>query len=340
MTADTGRIVGEALLLLGGSALVTAGLLELLHPLLRRYALARPNARSSHREPTPQGAGIAVILATIVAVVGVTYFAPAVAHDASRLAIVFAAAIGLALVGATDDIRPLEALPRLALQAVAVAAVIWTLPAELRVLPQLPWGVERSILLLGTVWFVNLTNFMDGIDWITAAEAVPVTAMLALFGLTGELPGNGTIVAIALCGALIGFAPFNKPVARIFLGDVGSLPIGLLLAWLLALLAERHLAAALLLPLYYLADASITLVWRLSKGERITQAHRSHYYQRATENGFSVMAIVARIFGLNIALALLAWATILMPSRPLHIAIVAIGCALVSLLLYRFARRR
>src|SRR5262252_5191185 len=135
MTADTGRMVGEALLLFGGSALIAAGLLELLYPLLRRYALVRPNTRSSHREPTPQGAGIAVIVATIVAAVGVAYFAPAIAYDSSRLAIVFAATTGLALVGVTDDIRPLEALPRLALQAAAVAAVIWALPAELRALP-------------------------------------------------------------------------------------------------------------------------------------------------------------------------------------------------------------
>ena len=107
----------------------------------------------------------------------------------------------------------------------------------------------------------------------------------------GALPRDATLVALALCGAMIGFAPFNRPVARLFLGDVGSLPIGLLLGWLLVVLAgSGHFAAALLLPLYYLADATITLLRRLANGEPVWQAHRSHFYQRAMDNGFSVYA--------------------------------------------------
>jgi UDP-N-acetylmuramyl pentapeptide phosphotransferase/UDP-N-acetylglucosamine-1-phosphate transferase len=142
------------------------------------------------------------------------------------------------------------------------------------------------------LWFVNLVNFMDGIDWMTVAEVVPVTAALAMFGLMGALPPDATVVALALCGAIIGFAPFNRPVARLFLGDVGSLPIGLLLGWLLVLLAGHgHLVAALLLPLYYLTDATITLLRRLMRGKPITEAHRSHYYQRALANGFSVFQV-------------------------------------------------
>jgi len=171
-------------------------------------------------------------------------------------------------------------------------------------------------------------------------EVVPLTACLALFGLTGVLSNDGTVVAFALCGAMRGFAPFNRPVARVFLGDVGSLPIGLLLAWLLVLLAQRYLTAALLLPLYHLADATITLLRRFAKGERVTQAHRSHFYQRATDNGFSVMEIVGRVFVLNVILAILATATVLTPSRVLHIAALAVGCVLVSLLLYRFTQAK
>ena len=107
-----------------------------------------------------------------------------------------------------------------------------------------------------------------------------------MFGLAGALPRDATVVAIALFGAMIGFAPFNRPVARLFLGDVGSLPIGLILGWLLLLLAAHgHLAAALLLPLYYLADATITLLRRLIKGDLPTQAHRDHFYQRAIDDG-------------------------------------------------------
>ena len=119
----------------------------------------------------------------------------------------------------------------------------------------------------------------------------------------GALPPRRSLAALALCGAMLGFAPVNRPVARLFLGDVGSLPIGLLLGWLLVVLAGGgHFAAALLLPLYYLADATMTLLRRLAKGEPVWQAHRTHFYQRATDNGYSVMQIVGRVFVLNIAL--------------------------------------
>src|SRR4029079_14864185 len=97
----------------------------------------------------------------------------------------------------------------------------------------------RVLLRLACLWFVNLTNFMDGIDWMTVAEFVPITIGLTLIGFLGALPAEAIVVAVALCGGLMGFAPFKKPVARIFLGDVGSRPIGLLLSWLLVLVASR-----------------------------------------------------------------------------------------------------
>jgi UDP-N-acetylmuramyl pentapeptide phosphotransferase/UDP-N-acetylglucosamine-1-phosphate transferase len=306
---------------------------------LVRYALARPNARSSHREPTPQGGGIAVVVAMVLVLAGIAIFAPQLLSDPLRMAIVFAAAIGVAVVGATDDIRPMEALPRLALQAVAVLVVIVALPAGLQIFPVLPWWFERALMLIGVLWFVNLVNFMDGLDWITVAEVVPVTAALATIGAMGTLPSDATIIALALLGAVVGFAPFNRPVAKLFLGDVGSLPIGLLIAWLLILLAGNgFIVAAILLPLYYIADATTTLFRRLLNGEQITQAHRSHFYQRATDGGFGVYEIVARVFGVNIVLALLAISTIVTASRELHLGALAAGCLLVAVLLWRFER--
>jgi len=329
-----------ALAVLPIAAALTALFILLLRPLLQRYALARPNARSSHREPTPQGAGIAVIGATIAAVVGTAMFAPHLVQDPLQLSPIFECTIGLAVIGVTDDIRPLEASPRLLLQAVAVAVMIAALPADLRIVSQLPWWFERILMLLGGLWFVNLVNFMDGIDWMTVAEVIPVTAALALFGFMGALSESATLVAIALCGAIIGFAPFNRPVARLFLGDVGSLPIGLLLSWLLILLAGNgHLTSAILLPLYYLADATTTLIRRMVMGERITQAHRSHFYQKAMDNGFSVYQIVGRVFAINVALACLATITLVNQFRAIHIIVVLIGSLLVGILLWNFARR-
>jgi UDP-N-acetylmuramyl pentapeptide phosphotransferase/UDP-N-acetylglucosamine-1-phosphate transferase len=127
-------------------------------------------------------------------------------------------------------------------------------------------------------------------------------------------------------------------VARIFLGDVGSLPIGLLCAWLLFLVAgSGHLAAALVLPLYYLADATLTLFRRAMRGEKVWQAHRTHFYQRATDKGWTVPDIVAHVFGVNTVLVVLAAVSVLWPG-PLGAAIALIGgAAVVAWLLYRFS---
>lgn len=318
---------------------VSYGLLFWLHPLLARHALAKPNVRSSHSIPTPQGGGIAVVTATLLLAAGAAIWVFPVAADTSQLAAVFVAVAGLAAVGVTDDMRSLQPIPRLILQAAAVAIVVYTIPTEIRIAPSVPWWLDRVIVLVGGVWLVNAVNFMDGIDWMTVAEIVPVTAALALFGLIGALPPDATMVAIALCGAMVGFAPFNRPVAKLFLGDVGSLPIGLMLTWFLALLAGRgHLGAALLLPLYYLADATITLLRRFANGQPVTQAHRSHFYQRAFDGGLSVHQIVARVFATNVALATLAALSVLCRSLGVTIAALVAGVAIVGALLWSFGR--
>jgi UDP-N-acetylmuramyl pentapeptide phosphotransferase/UDP-N-acetylglucosamine-1-phosphate transferase len=321
------------------SAIACVILIVILRPSLRRYALAKPNARSSHRQPTPQGGGIAVIGATIAASwigtigLGVGFTAP--------LVIVFSAIIGMACVGAVDDLRALEVIPRLLLQALAVAAMIYALPDQLRVVPAVPLWLERIALFVAGLWFINLVNFMDGIDWMTVAEVVPIAAALVAAGYLGALAPENVVVALALGGAMMGFAYFNRPVAKLFLGDVGSLPIGLLLGWLLILLAGHgDLTAALLLPLYYLADTSITLIRRLLQRERFWEAHRMHFYQRAGDRGFAVTEIVARVFAVNLGLAALALLTVILRSLAADTVALFCGVLLVGWLLYALSRGR
>jgi UDP-N-acetylmuramyl pentapeptide phosphotransferase/UDP-N-acetylglucosamine-1-phosphate transferase len=321
---------------------LSSALLVLLRPWLARYAMARPNARSSHREPTPQGGGIAVVAATLVVACGAAALSPALPqNDGGQLLVLTAMAALLAVVGAIDDVRSSPAAVRLALQCFAVGALIAMFPREVQILPHVPWWIERAGLFLAGVWFVNLVNFMDGIDWMTVAESVPVSGTLVLLGLAGTLPLLPATVAAALLGAILGFAPFNKPVARLFLGDVGSLPIGLLLGWLLLQLAgEGHVAAAVILPLYYLLDATITLARRIVDGERFWQAHRSHFYQRATDNGFSVLAVVARVVLVNLALAALALVSVAAHSAAVSLIALAAGFAIVAWLLLAFSRAK
>jgi len=320
------------------SLLVSLGLIVLLRPWLARHALAHPNARSSHHAPTPQGGGIAVIIAAVSVSWGVIALVPAVIGDQGvQVLAVTAAMILLAVVGAIDDMLSLRATPRLAMQCIAVGTIIAALPADLQILPHFPWWVERGCLLLGGLWFVNLVNFMDGIDWMTVAEFVPAIGAITVLGIAGNVDFLPALLAAALLGAILGFAPFNKPVAQLFLGDVGSLPMGLLLGWLLLQLAGKgHLVAALILPLYYLADATLTLAWRTASGQAFWQAHRAHFYQRAVDHGLTVPEVVVRVFCVNLALAALALSTLAAP----HLEWLALGAAavIVALLLVSFVR--
>ena len=336
MTAPHGWLI---LAVVMAAAIVSTILIKLTRPHLLKHALAKPNARSSHYIPTPQGAGIAVIAATLaVAGLALAYVIGAGWNFPVGL---FGATLFIAALGFADDIKPVPVLPRLLLQTIAVSAIVLAATCDLRIAPFMPVWIERGLLVLAGLWFVNLVNFMDGLDWMTAAEVVPVTAAIALLGLTGELPSTAAIVAAALCGAIIGFAPFNRPVATIFLGDVGSLPIGLLLGWcLLQLAGQHHLAAALLLPLYYLADATVTLLSRMIRREPFWVAHRSHFYQRATDNGFTVLQVVGEVFALNLALAALAVVSIAARSHAMDAVLITFGAAAVAFVLLRFTRPR
>jgi UDP-N-acetylmuramyl pentapeptide phosphotransferase/UDP-N-acetylglucosamine-1-phosphate transferase len=327
------------------AAILAAMLLSLalnimLRPWFIRYALARPNARSSHSRPTPQGGGMAVVMATLLAAWSALLLVPAtVSTPFMPFVVVSAAALLLAAVGAVDDIRNLPAAPRFLLQSLAAAAVLMTLPDDVRIVPLLPEWLERAALFIGLVWFVNLVNFMDGIVWMTVAEVVPITAAIVILGLAGAVADLPTLVAAALLGATLGFAPFNKPVAKLFLGDVGSLPIGLIPGWLLITLAGNgYWAAALLLPLYYVVDATVTLLRRIAAREPFWQAHRTHFYQRATDRGFTVPQIVARVFAVNLVLAGLAFVTVWSGRADVSLAMLALGLATVGMLLAAFTR--
>ena len=325
------------LLAIVAAAIISAGLTAAIRPLLLKHALAKPNARSSHRIPTPQGAGIAVIAATLLVTV-------AIMADASHVNIpiaVFGATLFIAIVGFADDLKSIPVLARLLLQGVAVGAIVFTAPDDLRIISACPLWIERGLILLAGLWFVNLVNFMDGLDWMTVAEIVPVTSALVVLGSLGDFPLSPALVAAALCGAMIGFAPFNRPVATIFLGDVGSLPIGLLVGWcLLQLGSHHHLSAALLLPLYYLADASVTLMRRVLRREPFWAAHRSHFYQRATDNGFTVWRVVSEVFVLNVVLAALAIASTRTASFAIEAVLILLGGAAVAFSMYRFSQPR
>lgn len=262
--------------------------------LLRRSLVDTPNERSSHSIPTPRGGGIAVMLA----VLGVLWPMSAL-PDA-----VLGGALLIAAVSWLDDVRSLPVLPRILAQFVAViAAVVLALPPAAVFPFPVPAAVAAVVVCLGWVWFVNLYNFMDGIDGITGVETISICAGVAVISALNPAASWLGLPALAITAAIAGFLVWNWHPAKIFLGDVGSVPLGFLCGYLLlALAVAGDAAAALLISGYYLADATTTLVKRALRREKIWQAHKEHFYQRAHQRGLSHAAVSLRIAGCNLFL--------------------------------------
>ncbi len=290
------------LLPLGATALGV----RLILPWLRGRVLDHPNARSSHTQPTPRGGGIVVVAVLIVAL-----WAIALGNNAPlrHVAIITMELGALALVSWIDDRRGAPVWLRLAVQLAAVSAGLANIGlaafAERNGIS--PWLLAIP-LGLAWMWFVNLYNFMDGIDGITGTETAGIgVGLVALAVVTlGSVAGQG-LAGLALAGAAIGFLVWNWHPARIFLGDVGSVPLGFLVGGLLieAALAGQW-APALILPLYYLADATVVLVRRALAGQKPWHAHKTHFYQRAHQGGLSHGQISLCIGALNAVLIALA----------------------------------
>lgn len=308
----------------------TAGLRRLL---LRWGVFDAPNPRSSHAVAKPRGGGLAVVL--VVAGAWLALAAVAGAPGAAGAGPVLALALALAAVSFFDDVRGLPALPRLAAQVAAVAAGLVVLDAGPVFQGWLPLWLDRLLAGLAWLWFVNLFNFMDGIDGISGVETISIGAGLALVGAVAGWSPAQIGPPLVLAAAAAGFLVLNWAPSRVFLGDAGSIALGFLLGWLLLQTAAAGLwAPALILPGYYLADATLTLLRRLARGERVWRAHRQHAYQRAVDAGRSHAEVCVWIALANAGLlagALLAVAV----SPPLGLIVAG---AVVAALLRHLAR--
>jgi UDP-N-acetylmuramyl pentapeptide phosphotransferase/UDP-N-acetylglucosamine-1-phosphate transferase len=273
----------DAVLLAGVIALVVGLLLQpLTMRVLRRHgALDQPSERSSHQIPTVRGGGVAVVVALVLGTVGATW---ANGSAGSHVGLILLAVVVLcALVGLAEDLFGVPVVPRFALLLVATS--------PLALLPEggnairVAWAV---LAVAFAVAVVNATNFMDGINGISAAQGVAAGLAFAVLAHSQDL-NVIALVAAAVAGAAASFAPYNVPRARVFLGDSGSYALGGALAGLLvALLVGGLPLEAVVAPLaLYLADTGVTLLRRIRAGEPWHLPHRTHVYQRLTDLGMT-----------------------------------------------------
>lgn len=269
----------------------------------QRGMLDQPGQRRSHRLPTPRGGGIGIVAAMLICLPGALWSLPA-AWAPGVIAGLLVALLLVALAGWWDDHQALPVLPRLGAQLLAVGVFSFTL-----LMTGLSWW-WLPLLLVGGVWSINLHNFMDGIDGLLAQQAIFVGCGLALLACSAAQPALA-VAAAALAAAALGFWYYNRPPARIFMGDVGSGSVGLLIFAFSAMLWRQDhdlLWPAMILSSAFVTDASLTLLTRMWRGRRWYTAHREHLYQWLVRRGGTHAQADAAYLGWNLLIAApLAW---------------------------------
>lgn len=248
---------------------------------VRRGLLDRPNERSSHTVPTPRSGGKAMVVALVCAI--------AVSWVREAFIAIAVATSFFTLSGVLDDLRGLKPLPKFLLQLMGAATFvilsqqrIYSIDFGAFAIPIGPLAVVATIFWL--IGFTNFFNFMDGVNGIAASQTIVSGVVLALLALRdGDAPT--VIIALSIAGVAAGFLPWNLT-GRIFMGDTGSATLGFLLAVCAVNLRPQSFVRALLPMLPFLFDTLLTLAMRLAQRQRVSEAHRSHLYQRLTDLGW------------------------------------------------------
>ncbi len=257
--------------------------------------------RSSHKKETPRGGGLAIVIITLLmwaVLIGLLF-----PVEKMFWLTLMAGSILVAWIGWRDDKKSQPAKVRLTVHLVAVALGLAFMPQMFEILP---FWADRLLMFLAWGWFINLFNFMDGIDGLAATEAAFLGTAIGFFVPGAELFG------LAVAGASLGFLAVNWSPAKIFMGDVGSTFLGYVLGGLLIYGAAadpepfQRFYPLFILPLVFTGDATYTLIKRLLKGQKPWHAHREHFYQRAATLGLGHDQVVRGTIFLNIFLFLLA----------------------------------
>ncbi|MCG8516431.1 MAG: glycosyltransferase family 4 protein [Pseudomonadales bacterium] len=283
---------------------MSAFVVVVLTGLVRHYALTRniidiPGQRSSHAIPTPRGGGVAILAGLFLGLPGLVWQGSA---DGAWLWWLLPPAFAVAAIGWWDDHHHVPARWRL---LVHFSAVIWLVAGLAPPSSLLAWG-QGLVAVVALVWFLNLYNFMDGIDALAASEAVFLCCGIGLLGLLSGAP-ELALVAFLVGFCVGGFLPWNAPPARLFLGDVGSGLLGLVLGALLLreldlgvpLFGQSLFWACLILPAVFATDASLTLARRVLAGKPPHVAHRSHAYQYASRRFGGHRPVVVAVLVIN-----------------------------------------
>lgn len=327
------------IMLFVGSFICTSLLIKVLIAPLSKFGMIDvPGARRAHKIATPRGGGLAISL--IIMVIG-----PLVEYTVTKSfdysAKVFLPFFLISLISFLDDVRAIPVLIRFVVHLMCTASVVYNfMYPSLLLHYDLPIPLILTLAVMGLTAYLNIYNFLDGIDGITAAQSIHLSAtILLLCYLKSDVITHLkfiVVVATLICACSSSFIMFNWPPAKIFLGDVGSISLGFLIGLCLLIIAagsERLFISATIASLYYIADGGLTILIRLLNREKIWQPHLKHFFQKAVKKGMSHKQVVKRVISCNFALMILSVSALYTPLVSLFLAMI-----IVAIILIKFSR--
>ncbi len=290
------------------SLILTRGLIDFMPKL---GIMDIPSARRSHTAPTPRGGGLSFVVVFSTLLPLFEYY---LAGTVERSAAILQIFLPISLISFWDDVSHMNVVLRLIVHILcSLLAVMWLIHPSTILHYEIPMSLDLAIGAFALLSFLNVYNFLDGIDGITVSESMHLSAtILMLCALRYDIIPNVDIIifiATIIFGWSIGFVYYNWQPARIFLGDVGSISIGFLIGICLLTLASasaKLFAACVIAALYYVADGGMTILIRLVKGERIWEPHLQHFFHKSVQKGRSHKRVVKRIIKCNMLLMLFA----------------------------------
>jgi len=294
--------------------------------LTKKSIMDIPNNRSMHKIPVPRGGGLAVMM---IIIAGMLYYMP-------NPFLIISIAI-LMMISWIDDRKNISSSIRLISHLIAAFIGSFAFDDHMFFMNDIiPFWANRLIIVICWAWIMNLYNFMDGIDGITATQTITNMFGFALLISLFNIDFVGIELSIVIMGACYGFLILNWHPAKIFMGDVGSIPLGFIMGFFIFKLAFLGYAIpALLIPLYYLMDSGITITKRALQGKKIWLPHKEHFYQKATEKRKNPKPIVFYILIANLCLTITALISV--PNPWLGIII---GAMIVTILLITLQKQK
>jgi Fuc2NAc and GlcNAc transferase len=266
----------------------------------KKKILDIPNERSSHTIPTPRGGGLAIVIAWYIGI-SVLFVMGLISRN---LYFALLSGLLLACTSLVDDVINLKPSIRMVAQIITVLVAFISLqgiqPVPVFGKDIFPTFILYAITIIGMVWFINLFNFLDGIDGYASVEAI--TLVLAYYLFTGHY------INLILIASVLGFLIWNWPKAKIFMGDVGSTQLGFIIVVLGVYFHNENKLSIiywLILSAPFWFDATLTLFRRWRNKEKLSQAHRKHIYQRLVQSGFSHLNVDIFLILLNTLLTIL-----------------------------------